>query len=155
MAYRQRINLSDPRLQTAAVQAAKGNAAVPSARQRGLYSNFGASEGSRLQRGEIAGRQLASRKRQLEFERKMGKRHYKLDKKGAKIRRKMFEDEKLGNKIALGIGIGQLGLGAYDMAKQKRADMKQARWQDYMYKTKGGTRDWRDLAQVYRGKPGR
>lgn len=129
MAYRARINMSDPRLQTAAVRARKGNAAVPNARLKGLYSSFAAGEGSRLASAAQAGRELASTAAQRKHAAVLAKAGLELDKKQLARKKKMFNDEKLGNKIALGLGIGQLGLGAWDSMKQRQHNAAQARFQ--------------------------
>lgn len=115
MAYRARINMNDPRLQTSLRTAYKGNSAVKAGSKevRGLYSSFGGQEGNRLGKTELAGKRLkdqqgifdkemALKKRTAAFDNAMNYKNYKLDKD-------TFKDAKLGS--WLGLGINALSTG--------------------------------------------
>jgi len=123
MAYRNRITTSDPRLQVAARNAAKGNSAIQgaSAKERGLYSSFAGQEGSRLAQGEMAGKRLANAEKNLETQRKFDNQRIALGRSNLKMRKDQFDDAKLGSWIGLGLGALNTGYNLYSSNKDAKA----------------------------------
>jgi len=145
MAYRNRITTSDPRLQVAARNAAKGNSAIQgaSAAERGLYSSFAGQEGSRLAQGELAGNRLTNAEKNLETQRGFNRQALANQRRAADIgemyrqgklgiarkdlsmEKDRFDDAKLGSWIGLGLGAADTGYNLYSGYKDSKARANQ------------------------------
>lgn len=127
MAYRNRITTSDPRLQTALRNAAKGDGAIQgaSAKERGLYSSFARQEGSRLAAGERAGKALSNAEKNRKTQARFNRQNIALRQGDLKLRKDKFDDAKLGTWINLGLGALGTGYNLYSGNQDAKAREKQ------------------------------
>lgn len=136
MAYRARINLNDPRLQTSLRNASKGNAAIKgaSANVRGLYSKYGQSEGQRLGGLERAGERLSNAKKNLEVTKSLNRQTIGLGERKLKFEKDQFNDAKLGSWIGAGLGALSTAGTLYGSYQDRMARDKQKLQQNAMMK---------------------
>lgn len=141
MAYRSRFNVNDPRFQVALRNVSKGNKAIQgaSAEERGLYSSYGETEGSRLSGLESFGRRLKTAEKNLEVEKDFNKQRIGLGKGSLAIRKRSYSAEKdrlrdatIGSLLGLGIGAADVGLNIYNLKQARKDQEKQEAWDNLM-----------------------
>jgi len=152
MAYRARINVNDPRLQTSLRNAEKGNRAVKGASKevRGIYSSFAGDEGQRLSRLDQFGQRLANAETNLKTTKGLNRQalanqrraadidemyrqgRLGLERRNLSMEKDRFDDAKLGSWLGLGINALSTAGTAYGSYQDRLARDQQQQRQNAM-----------------------